>query len=344
MEFLMRQSVRSGVYSITNEVNGKFYIGSSADVDQRWASHRHSFRHPPLYNSRLQSAVGKYGIENFTFAMVEECEPIRAVLLEREQHHLDTLKPQYNILPTAGSNLGFKQPPSFYEKRCGLEPWNKGVPLSDEQRAILEAAGFWEMTDEKRKNLSEAHIGQEAWNKGIPLSEEQRRHQSEVHLGQEAWNKGVAMTAEQKQLLSEIATTNFRPDHQALMTERAREVNTGVARSEDTKAKISASNLASEARKAYVESVTGVSRPKEVGEKVSATLQTSEKAKAYHEGRIGKSRGNNPSGHYGCIWDKSRNKWQVRVQGKVHGRFERLEDAIAKVEAIMIDSAHPNSL
>jgi hypothetical protein len=125
------------------------------------------------------------------------------------------------------------------------------------------------------------------------------------------------------------------PDLQANLTEAARQANTGKPRSLEAKANISAGNLASEARKAFAESRRGVSRPPELGQKVAESLATSEKAKAYHESRIGKSRGNNPSGHYGVIWDKSRNKYQVRVQGKSYGRFERLNDAIDKVNEIM---------
>ena len=204
--------------------------------------------------------------------------------------------------------------------REGMDPWNKGVPMSDELRAKLEAAGFWEMTDEKR------------------------RHNSEAHLGQEPWNKGQTMDDDYCQTASEAAKARFDPDHQALMTERAREVNTGTARPQDVRDKISASNLTSEARKAYADSIRGIPRTEDVKQAVSEALQASEKAKEYHQGRIGKSRGNNPSGHYGVIWDKSRNKWQVRVQGKVYGRFARLEDAIAKVDEIMVDSTQADSL
>ena len=38
---------------------------------------------------------------------MEYCEP--SVLLEREQYYLDTLKPEYNILKTAGTTAGVKR-------------------------------------------------------------------------------------------------------------------------------------------------------------------------------------------------------------------------------------------
>ena len=30
----------SGVYKITNKINGKFYIGSSINIKRRWESHK----------------------------------------------------------------------------------------------------------------------------------------------------------------------------------------------------------------------------------------------------------------------------------------------------------------
>ena len=51
-------------------------------------------------------ALLKHGYSHFKLEILEYCdvEGIRA----REQHYLDTLKPEYNLLQTAGSSLGFK--------------------------------------------------------------------------------------------------------------------------------------------------------------------------------------------------------------------------------------------
>lgn len=51
-------------------------------------------------------ALLKYGFSNFSFEILEYCEPCAA--LSREQYYLDRLNPQYNILPTAGSSFGHK--------------------------------------------------------------------------------------------------------------------------------------------------------------------------------------------------------------------------------------------
>ncbi len=54
----------------------------------------------------ISRALIKYGYSNFTLEILEYCDV--PVLLEREQHYLDLLKPTYNIAKIAGSTL----PPS----------------------------------------------------------------------------------------------------------------------------------------------------------------------------------------------------------------------------------------
>jgi len=54
----------------------------------------------------IYKALLVYGFENFSLEILEHCEPSN--LIEREQHYLDHLKPEYNILKIAGSSIGFK--------------------------------------------------------------------------------------------------------------------------------------------------------------------------------------------------------------------------------------------
>ena len=53
----------SGIYAITNQVNGKVYIGKSISIGYN----KHC-------NEYLQNAWNKYGEENFSFEIVEECD------------------------------------------------------------------------------------------------------------------------------------------------------------------------------------------------------------------------------------------------------------------------------
>ena len=59
-----------GIYKITNQINNKIYIGQSQNISQRWKSHRSHYQKDdyPIYR-----AMRKYGLENFTFEVIEEC-------------------------------------------------------------------------------------------------------------------------------------------------------------------------------------------------------------------------------------------------------------------------------
>lgn len=79
-----------GVYMIKNKVNGKFYIGSSVDIQKRWINHRVDLRNNKHYSSLLQQDWSEYGEDNFEFLILEECDVADIKLIrEREQYYLD---------------------------------------------------------------------------------------------------------------------------------------------------------------------------------------------------------------------------------------------------------------
>lgn len=58
-----------GIYKIQNKINGKIYIGQSNDIKRRFSEHKRS------NNNRIivDQAIKKYGAENFSYDIVEEC-------------------------------------------------------------------------------------------------------------------------------------------------------------------------------------------------------------------------------------------------------------------------------
>lgn len=68
-----KDSAQCGIYSITNKVNGKRYIGQTYNFNYRWMRHRSYLKHNTEHNAHLQSAWNKYGEENFEFEIIEKC-------------------------------------------------------------------------------------------------------------------------------------------------------------------------------------------------------------------------------------------------------------------------------
>ena len=60
-----------GIYKITNLINQKVYIGQSINIQQRWEEHKY---YSSNEKTLLQKAFKKYGIDNFNFEVIEECD------------------------------------------------------------------------------------------------------------------------------------------------------------------------------------------------------------------------------------------------------------------------------
>ena len=67
--------IASGIYCITNKINNKKYIGQSNSVFTRWGEHANiAFNNDSERKSLIHKAIKKYGLESFTFEILELCE------------------------------------------------------------------------------------------------------------------------------------------------------------------------------------------------------------------------------------------------------------------------------
>lgn len=129
----------SGIYRITCTITGKFYIGSSTNLQERLYNHLNQLHRNDHRNDHLQRAWNKYGEESFIFEVIELVLP--AFLLEREQYWLDTLKPfgerGFNLAKSAQSPyLGMKHSAESIKK---ISATHMGHSVSQETRNRLRS-------------------------------------------------------------------------------------------------------------------------------------------------------------------------------------------------------------
>lgn len=92
MKFLISEEDKnkSGIYKITNTVNGKFYIGSAVKLERRYVRHKSDFN-LGRKNPHFLAAWRLYGGGKFIFELLEFCSIEERLV--REQYYLDTLRP-----------------------------------------------------------------------------------------------------------------------------------------------------------------------------------------------------------------------------------------------------------
>lgn len=147
------------IYITTNLVNGKKYLGQCRYGKKGWESYLGS-------GKALKRAVKKYGKENFSREVIEECETPED-LIEKENHYLDLYDAQmnenfYNIQGRAYATKGFsgkthsdsykrkmsalykgkKRPPEVTEKmRASLT--GRKVPVEERRKVSVAAKKMW---------------------------------------------------------------------------------------------------------------------------------------------------------------------------------------------------------
>lgn len=85
---VLQNSTCSGIYKITCQETKEIYIGKSTDVKNRWQQHcKTAFNCGTIASSVLHRKMQQYGLENFTFELLEKVP--KEQLSEREKYYID---------------------------------------------------------------------------------------------------------------------------------------------------------------------------------------------------------------------------------------------------------------
>ena len=163
----------SGIYTITNLITGRVYIGSAVNIFKRWAAHKGLLNKNKHHCKHLQHVWNKYGFDNFEFNVIFECHKSQVAFYEQLWIDFYGIENLYNIAPTVYSQLGSRRSCDFREK---MRVINTGKIISDDTRKKIQKAqggspiihidesgnilGRYESTREasRKTNYSAAHI------------------------------------------------------------------------------------------------------------------------------------------------------------------------------------------
>lgn len=202
----------AGVYLITCTANGDRYVGSAKSLRQRQREHWSNLRLKRHHNTHMQSVWNKYGPDTFVFEVLEEVSDL-ALLIEREQHWIDTLCPELNKAKTATS--GFSG--------LGHTPETR-ARLAEVQRQRMASA-------ERRQRLREA-AAQQPHLTGVPVSEAKRQRLRNAALNQ--FSTPTARDRHSKRMREVMSDPDIR--------ERVRQSKIGAKASQGTRDQMSASH------------------------------------------------------------------------------------------------------
>lgn len=131
------------IYKVTNKLNGKCYIGQTSDIKRRFCEHKALGYKEEEKGKALYVAFNKYGIDNFSFEVIDYCEDYN----DKERFYIDlynSYKNGYNM--TLGGeeppiNKGENSPFRLYDVSVNLKIKRLLKETSLDQKDIAEIIG-----------------------------------------------------------------------------------------------------------------------------------------------------------------------------------------------------------
>jgi group I intron endonuclease len=200
---------KAGIYLWSHRESNKMYVGSAVDLSKRLSKY-YSSSELKQVNNYISRALIVHTHSEFSLSILEyidisnlSIDEVRELILSREQHNIDSLEPEYNILKKAGSSLGYKHTAESLAKFSGDNHPMYGKTHSAETLAKLSVAMYGENNPFYGKTHTAKSIAKMSEAKsGIPKTETHKAKISEAMSGKNHPMYGKSHTAETIALMS----------------------------------------------------------------------------------------------------------------------------------------------
>ncbi|MBR2247066.1 MAG: GIY-YIG nuclease family protein [Bacilli bacterium] len=131
------------IYKFTNKINGHCYIGQTNNLQKRYNGHKSESFNPKVngYWLPLHCAIRKYGIENFSYEIIEEIVDgeSQQFIDEREKYFIQYY---HSLIDENGYNVtiggeGCPKPPLSYEEKLERSKLFTGEEIKDIQQRLI---------------------------------------------------------------------------------------------------------------------------------------------------------------------------------------------------------------
>jgi group I intron endonuclease len=149
------------VYAFFNKKNGKFYIGSSSNLKNRFKHYYRAATNTLEFHSKsLRNAVDEYSKDDFLFLILEKVESLDK-LLSREQFYLDKYKPfgerGYNTNLKAHSSINSSRLPNVREANSIRQAGEKSNQAKLKKEDIIDIFNEFAWNSKSRKELAKKY-------------------------------------------------------------------------------------------------------------------------------------------------------------------------------------------
>lgn len=174
----MYKDVICGIYCIENKITRKKYIGQSTNIKARQGHHKSELNRGVHFNECLQEDQKKFGEDNFSFYILEECS------IEQ----LDELEKYYiSLLDTNNSFYGYNFTDGGQDNHTAskevCEKMSKAIKKAYENPELREKRRQNALKQQANPEIKAKIMGKNNGMQGRKQSEEGLKKISEAHKG-----------------------------------------------------------------------------------------------------------------------------------------------------------------